>query len=205
MHELELANDQLRRMRGMNRYYHQRFFSDTRIVAFSILALFLVGFIWAPEAFLLIPVVALLGANQTAFDASYLIFSRQYAARLEDFVNGAMRRRILVASELEENYLFPLGGRKVVTVPIGRPFSWFSWMTILYSLLGLLAAGAAMALGWETLAAAGTGWILFYVLSLGSLTTLSLVLGLWWFVLGAGEERLTTVLDREFARFGRAA
>ena len=164
MHELELANDQLRRMRGMNRYYHQRFFSDTRAVAFAILGLFVVGFIWAPEAFLLIPVVALLGANQTAFDASYLTFSRHYAARLEEFVNGAMRRRVLVAAELEENYLFPLGVRKVVTVPIGRPFSWFSWMTILYTLLGLMASGAAIALGWETLAAAGTGWVLFYAL-----------------------------------------
>ena len=53
MHELELANDQLRRMRGMNRYYHQRFFSDTRTVAIVVLGLFVVGFVGIVEAFLL--------------------------------------------------------------------------------------------------------------------------------------------------------
>jgi len=34
------------------------------------------------EAFLLVPVVALFGAPVTAFDASYLVFSRHYATAL---------------------------------------------------------------------------------------------------------------------------
>ena len=70
-------------MRGMTRYYHEQFFSDIRLQVLVTVALFVVGFWEVEGAFLLIPVVALYGAVQTAFDASYLIFARQYAARLE--------------------------------------------------------------------------------------------------------------------------
>ncbi|HEX6285870.1 MAG TPA: hypothetical protein VFZ80_00155 [Acidimicrobiia bacterium] len=59
----------------MTRYYHDRFFADTRYTAFAVLTLSLIGFWGVAEAFLLIPVVALLGANQTAFDASYLFMA----------------------------------------------------------------------------------------------------------------------------------
>lgn len=72
MNQIDLANDQLRRMRGMTGYYHGRFFSDMRAVAVGVLALFVLGWSVAPEAFLLVPVVAILGANQAAFDSSYL-------------------------------------------------------------------------------------------------------------------------------------
>lgn len=80
---------QLERMRGMTRYYHERFFTDTRFVALAVLSLLVVGWWAVPEAFLLIPVVALLGANQTAFDASYLLFARHYAQALERTINAA--------------------------------------------------------------------------------------------------------------------
>ena len=52
--------------------------------------------------FLAIPIVALIGAAQTAFDASYLIFSRQYATRLEHMLNRELGRDILIAHRLEE-------------------------------------------------------------------------------------------------------
>jgi hypothetical protein len=61
MNQFDLAHDQLRRMRGMTGYYHERFFSDMRSVAVGVLALFVLGWSVAPEAFLLVPVVAILG------------------------------------------------------------------------------------------------------------------------------------------------
>jgi hypothetical protein len=54
----------------VTRYHHARFFSDVRSTTVTVLALFVLGFWKVPEAFLLIPPVALLGAAQTAFDAS---------------------------------------------------------------------------------------------------------------------------------------
>jgi hypothetical protein len=200
IHEIDLAHEQLKRMRGMTRYYHDRFFSDVRYVTTAVIALFVVGFWAVPEAFLLAPVVALIGANQTAFDASYLYLARHYAAELENEVNQSMRRQILVGAELEDRYLFPLSRPKVVAMAKGADFSWFGWMTLLYTALGVLAFAAGISLGWETLAGAGTGWLVFYLGGVGVLTVGSLVAGWWWFVNGTGERRLREVLETRFGR-----
>jgi len=182
----------------MIRDYHSRFFSDTRFTTVAVISLFLVGFWEIPEAFLLVPVVALVGANQTAFDASYLYFARHYSTALEKEINSSKRRRILVASELEDRFLFPLDGRKIVAIGFGNDFTWFGWMTVAYTALGVLAFTAGLGLGWETLATAGTGWIVFYLASLFSMTFVSLAVGWWWFVAGVGEQRLSEVLSSRF-------
>ena len=57
-------------MRGMNRFYHERFFSDVRFTTIAIAALLVLGASQTELAYLLIPPIALLGAAQTAFDAS---------------------------------------------------------------------------------------------------------------------------------------
>ena len=182
-------------MRGMNRYYHQRFFADVRTTALVILGLFVIGFWQVPEAFLLVPVAALIGANQTAFDASYLLFARHYAVGLEEHINSAMRRTWLIGSDLEDRYLFPLGERKVVTIAFGEGFSWFGWMTAFYTTLGVLAFVGSIALGWNVLAEAGLAWVFSYLGAIGGITVLSLVVGRWWFVSGTAEKRLQTVID----------
>lgn len=182
----------------MTSYYHDRFFADTRYVAIGIIALLVVGFWAVPEAFLLIPLVALIGANQTAFDASYLYFARHYAAALEKEVNASMRRRILVGAELEDSYLFPLSRRKVVAIGFGADFSWFGWMTVLYTALGMFALVSGIVLGWDVLSEAGPGWQFFYLGALGALGLGSIMVGWWWFVSGTGERRLHEVLENRF-------
>lgn len=185
-------------MRGMTKYYHERFFSDIRTSTVLTLGLLVIGWWQVPEAFLLVPVVALIGACTTAFDASYLIFARQYATRLEDELNGATERPVLVASELEETYLFPLDTRKIVTIPLDGSFTWFGFMTLLYTVVGIAGYGFGLALGFSTLADHGTGWVIAYVVVLGGLTVAALTVGGWWFVGGVGERRLRSVLDRHF-------
>jgi len=197
MHELELAHEQLGRMRGMTRYYHGRFFADTRATAAGILGLFMIGFWAVPEAFLLIPIVALVGANQTAFDASYLFMARSSAAALENEITSAMRRRILVGSELEDRYLVPLGDRRLVGVSFGQGFTWFGWMTVLYTSLGIAASVSALWLGWDVV----TGTVrLLYLCVVGGLTVGSLLVGRWWFVGGQGQARLDEVLSTRFSQ-----
>ena len=193
--ELQLAHRQLQRMRGMTRYYHQRFFADVRATTLLVLGLLVVGFWEVPEAFLLVPVVALIGANQTAFDASYLFFARHYARGLEDYINSAMRRTMLVASDLEDTFLFPLGTRKIVTIGFGNAFTWFGWMTALYTTLGVLAFAGGIALGWTVLTDAGVAWVVAYLGAIAGLTVLSVVVGRWWFVSGTAERRLGAVID----------
>lgn len=193
-----LASSQLARMRGMTRYYHKRFFSDIRFTTAASLALFAIGFWEVPAAFLLIPPLALLGAAQTAFDASYLIFARHYAARLERYLNGSAQERVLVAAELEDRYLFPLHERKVVTAAFGSGFTWFGFMTLLYTGAGIAAFAFGLALGWEVLETAGAPWALAYLGTLGVALIAVLGVGFWWFVSGTGERRLRQVLDAAF-------
>lgn len=193
-----LAAAQLRRMRGMNRFYHERFFADVRFVTVGVVALLVIGWWSVPLAFLLIPPLALIGAAQTAFDASYLIFSRHYAERLERYLNDKTESTVLVAHELENSYLFPLSSRKIVTAAFGVGFSWFGFMTLFYTALGVIVFGFGLVLGWPHLVDAGTGWAFAYLISLATLGLIALVVGWWWFVTGAGELRLSSVLDKYF-------
>lgn len=191
---LDVARDQLRRMRAMNALYHKRFFADVRFVLLIGLGLFVVGFWQVPEAFLFIPFVALWGATQTAFDASYLIFSRYYASTLEKWINARVGSTVLVGSDMEDAYLFPLDARKVVTVPIAGPITWFGFMTIFTTVGGVVASVAALWSGWSALTALSGAAQLAYWLTLGLMGAAALIVGLRWFVGGTGERRLVEAL-----------
>ena len=179
----------------MTRYYHERFFSDVRFTAVSMLALFVLGWWEVEEAFLLVSVVALFGATMTAFDASYLLFARHYAARLEADLNAAVGEGTLLAARIENTYLFPLNDRKVVVAALGGGFTWFGFMTLFITAMGVAAFSFGLALGLPVLGTHGSGWVVAYLASLGLLTVGALGVGLWWFVGGEGERRLSSVLE----------
>lgn len=193
-----IAAAQLGRMRGMTRLYHERFFADIRFSAAAGIALLVLGWWAVPEAFLLVPVTALLGATLTAFDASYLIFARQYAARLEGRVNRALGAEVLVAARMEDAYLFPLDRPKVVTAAFGPGFSWFGFMTLFLTGLGAALFGFGLALGLPVLREHGGGWTAAYLAVLGTALLSAFAVGVWWFPGGVGERRLRAVLDRHF-------
>lgn len=193
-----LAEQQLRRMRGMTGLYHKQFFRDITITTVLVIALFVVAWWEVPQAYLLIPVVALMGAVQTAFDSSYLIFARWYATYLERYLNEQAGQRILVAASLESTYLFPLGTRKVVTIPLGGGFSWFSMVTVFYTLIGAVSYLFGLVLGWDVLTSASSTVQALYLVPLVGLTVGVLIVGVWWFVGGEGERRLEAVLESEF-------
>jgi hypothetical protein len=196
-----IAAMQLSRMRGMTAMYHRRFFLDVNLTTILVSALFVVGWFGAEPAFLLVPVVALIGAVQTAFDSSYLTFARWYAAFLERYLNQLLGARIHVAAELENTYLFELGSPKIVTIPLAGGFTWFSFVTIFYTVIGALAYAFGIALGWETLASAPIGVAVLYLTGLFGVTLSALLVGTWWFATGEGERRLAAVLED---RFGEA-
>jgi hypothetical protein len=192
---MRLATMQLSRMRGMTVEYHRRFFGDIRFAVLSITALFVVGFWEVPAAFLLIPVIAIYTAVQTAFDASYLIFARQYAARLERYLNARAGETIHVGAMMEDAYLFPLDVRKIVTAAPGRGFSWFGFVTLFQTALGVAAAGFGTALGYTNFLQLQAGsWDGVYFTTILVLAGAALAVGVWWFVGGEGERRLREVL-----------
>lgn len=193
-----IAAAQLSRMRGMTAMYHRRFFLDVNVTTVLIVTLLVVGWFGAEPAFLVVPIVALMGAVQTAFDSSYLIFARWYAVYLERYLNDRVGERIHVAAEMEAAYLFELGTPKIVTIPIAGGFTWFSFVTIFYTLLGGFAYVFGLILGWGTLMEAPIGAAILYAVALFGITFAALVIGVWWFATGEGERRLERVLEQRF-------
>lgn len=184
-------------MRGMDAAYHRRFFADVWITTGAVLALFVAGTAFDSRIFLAVPIVALLGANQTAFDASYLTFSRLYATRLEQVINTLLGDEVLIAHRLEDAYLYPLGARKIVTIPIRGPMTWFGFMTAFYTVLGASAYLVGLVLGMRSLLGHALVSAL-YLVALMLMTVSSLAFGGWWFVGGVGERRLETILSETF-------
>lgn len=200
---LELAARQLARMRGMNAAYHRRFFSDIRFNLLLTFGLFAAGVKLHPAFYLAVAPVILAGSCQTAFDASYLIFSRQYAARLERFLNHEVGQDVLVAHRMEDSYLFPLDRRKIVTLGLGSGFTSFGFMTALYTVSGAGLYVVGLGLGLRFLEHLGSMPVAAAYLGFVAVTTLAaLVIGWWWFVGGEGERRLREVLDPVFSSEG---
>lgn len=194
----DLAAAQLGRMRGMNAKYHSRFFADIRYSVTAGLALFVAAAALDGRLLALIPLVALIGAAQTAFDASYLIFSRQYATRLERWLNQERGTEVLVANRLEDAYLFPLDKPKVVTLAWGAGFTWFGFMTAFYTMIGASVYTVGLIGGAQQIAASNRLMALIYLVTMGATTLATLGVGWWWFVGGVGERRLRQILDEAF-------
>ena len=194
----KLASQQLARMRGMTALYHRRFFFDVNLTTVLVLALFVVGWAGVEEAFLLVPVVALIGAVQTAFDSSYLTFARWYAAFLERRLNEMIGERIHVGAELEATYLYELGTPKIVTIPTTGGFTWFSFVTVFYTVIGAAAYVLGLVAGWGPLLDAPPVVVAIYLVVLLGLTFAALGFGIWWFAAGESERRLQRVLEDRF-------
>lgn len=189
-----VAERQLRRMRGMTAMYHRRFFADVWLTLLTGLGVLVAGDLGSGLAFVALPFIALFGAVLTAFDASYLIFARHYAAALERYLNLDLGEAVLVGAQLEDAYLFTLRARKVVT--IGWNFTWFGFITAFFTVLG--ATGYALGVHLGLVAIQGQPATGLFVGVLAAVTAASLLTGLWWFVGGTGERRLTEILDATF-------
>lgn len=199
-HELTVASAQLARMRGMNAAYHRQFFADIRFTTVVTLGIFVAAFAVDDRLVLAVPVVALLGACQTAFDASYLIFSRHYSTSLERDINAQLGREILVGHRLEDSYLFGLDRTKLVTLSLAPGgFTWFGFMTALYTVAGLGVYVVGLVLSLDVIGTSiGVRAGAAYLISLAVVTVAAAVVGIWWFVGGEGERRLRRVLDEHF-------
>ncbi len=195
---MTLASDQLARMRAMNGRYHRQFFGDVRFTTVASIALFAAGSALDPRLVTLVPLVALMGAAQTAFDASYLIFSRQYSTRLEQYLNASLDRELLIAHRMEDAYVFPLDKRKIVSIATGTGFTWFGFMTAFYTAIGAVVFLVGAAIGFVALADRTPVLAVAYAVAIASLTLATLATGWWWFVSGVGERRLRETLDTVF-------
>ena len=126
MEKITIYKEQLSRMRSMNKYYHDQFLLDVRI-------LFVLNTIFVYLAFnnilaiYLIPLISLFGSVLLSFHAYFLIFSRHYTEFIEKKINNELEDNVLIAHKLENDYFFPINERKIVVAVLNKGFTWFSF------------------------------------------------------------------------------
>ena len=188
MDEITILNNQLSRMRSMNKYYHDQFLFDVRILFFFTIIFHYLA-LTNNTAYMLIPFLSLFGSVLLAFHAHYLIFSRNYSEFIEIKLNNILGNDVLIAHKLENSYLFPIKDRKIVVAKLGSDFSWFGYVTLFITFIGISSYV------YSIVCLLNTEISLYYYLFIALITLITLIIGIWWFLLGNGEKRLEKVFN----------
>lgn len=188
MNEITLLENQLKRMRSMNRFYHLQFLNDVRY--FFLIGLVTVVITFYNENVLyLLPLISLFGSVILAFHAYYLIFSRNYSEFIEKKLNNLLNNDTFITHELENRYFFPIQDKKIVVAKIGKDFSWFSFVTLFITFYGISMYFYGMYNIFTTLNS------IYYFMFIILLTLITFITGYWWFIKNEGESRLRSVYD----------
>ena len=188
MDEITILNNQLSRMRSMNKYYHDQFLFDVRILFFFTIIFHYLA-LTNNTAYMLIPFVSLFGSVLLSFHAHYLIFSRNYSEFIEIKLNNILGNDVLIAHKLENSYLFPIKDRKIVVAKLGSDFSWFGYVTLFITFIGISSYI------YSIVSLLNTEISQYYYLFIALITLITLIIGIWWFLLGNGEKRLEKVFN----------
>ena len=136
MEKITIYKDQLSRMRSMNRYYHDQFLIDVRVL-FVLNTIFIFLSLGSSNALYLLPLISLFGSVILSFHAYFLIFSRQYTQFIEKRINTEFDEDILIAHQLENEYFFPINQKKIVVAVLNKGFTWFSFVTLFITFYGV--------------------------------------------------------------------
>ena len=188
MDEINILNNQLSRIRAMNRYYHNQFLIDIRIFFITTCIFYYLSFTNS-DVYAVIPIISLFGSVVLSFHAHYLIFSRNYSQFVEEKINRITGKEVLIAHKLENKYFFPINDRKIVVASIGKNFSWFGFVTLFITFFGLSSYI------YSIYRLITDGFNNNYTLLILFITLITLITGLWWFLLGNGEKRLEKVFN----------
>ena len=188
MDEIKLLENQLKRMRSMNRFYHLQFLNDVRFFFVIGLISLIISFN-SDKTLYLLPLIALFGSVILAFHAYYLIFSRNYSEYIEKKINNTLNKDVYITHKLENKYFFPIQDRKIVVAKLGKDFSWFSFVTLFITFYGIFLYVYGMYNIFTTLNS------IYYFLFIILLTFVTFITGYWWFIYNEGESRLRSVYD----------
>ena len=191
MEKITIYKEQLSRMRSMNKYYHDQFLTDVRVL-FILNTVFIFLSLSNLNALYLIPLISLFGSVILSFHAYFLIFSRQYTEFIEKRINNEYDEEILIAHELENEYFFPINQKKIVVAVLNKGFTWFSFVTLFITFYGLSTYVWSVMMMFNN--NMNTNFIYFILF----ITLVTLSVGFWWFLSGTGEKRL----EKVFAKYG---
>ena len=191
MEKITIYKEQLSRMRSMNKYYHDQFLTDVRVL-FILNTIFIFLSLGNPNALYLIPLISLFGSVILSFHAYFLIFSRQYTEFIEKRINNEYDEEILIAHELENEYFFPINQKKIVVAVLNKGFTWFSFVTLFITFYGVSTYA------WSIMKMFNNDMNTNFIYFILFITLVTLSVGFWWFLSGTGEKRL----EKVFAQYG---
>ena len=191
MEKITIYKEQLSRMRSMNRYYHDQFLIDVRVL-FILNTVFIFLSLGNLNALYLIPLISLFGSVILSFHAYFLIFSRQYTEFIEKRINNEYDEEILIAHELENEYFFPINQKKIVVAVLNKGFTWFSFVTLFITFYGVSTYA------WSIMKLFNNGMNTNFIYFILFITLVTLSVGFWWFLSGTGEKRL----EKVFTKYG---
>jgi hypothetical protein len=189
MEKITIYKEQLSRMRSMNKYYHDQFLIDVRVL-FVLNTVFIYLSLGNPNALYLIPLISLFGSVILSFHAYFLIFSRQYTQFIEKRINNEYNEDILIAHELENEYFFPINQKKIVVAVLNKGFTWFSFVTLFITFYGVSTYS------WSVMQMFNKGMNIYFIYFILFITFVTLSVGFWWFLSGTGEKRLERVFEK---------
>ena len=188
MDEISILNNQLNRIRQMNKFYHQQFLLDVRILFILNTSFLYIGFN-NRLAYVIIPFISLFGAVLLSFHAHFLIFSRNYSEFIEQNINKISKKDLLIGHKLENSYFFPTKDKKLVVASFGKKFTWFSFVTIFITFFGI--SSFIFSIYQLFITTNYTNYLFFITF----ITFITLLIGIWWFLLGNGEKRLEKIFS----------
>ena len=189
MEKITIYKEQLSRMRSMNKYYHDQFLIDVRVL-FVLNTVFIYLSLGNLNALYLIPLISLFGSVILSFHAYFLIFSRQYTQFIEKRINNEYSEDILIAHELENEYFFPINQKKIVVAVLNKGFTWFSFVTLFITFYGVSTYS------WSIMQMFNKGMNIYFIYFILFITFVTLSVGFWWFLSGTGEKRLERVFEK---------
>ena len=189
MEKITIYKEQLSRMRSMNKYYHDQFLIDVRVL-FVLNTVFIYLSLGNLNALYLIPLISLFGSVILSFHAYFLIFSRQYTQFIEKRINNEYSEDILIAHELENEYFFPVNQKKIVVAVLNKGFTWFSFVTLFITFYGVSTYA------WSIIQMFNQGMNIYFIYFILFITFVTLSVGFWWFLSGTGEKRLERVFEK---------
>ena len=188
MEKITIYKDQLSRMRSMNRYYHDQFLLDVRVL-FVLNTIFIFLSLSNKNALFLVPLISLFGSVILSFHAYFLIFSRNYTEFIEQKINNEYDDKILIAHELENDYFFPTKQKKMVVAVLNKNFTWFSFVTLFITIYGFSSYL------WSIYMIIDSQLSFVYLYFVIGITVITIVVGYWWFISGTGEKRLERIFN----------
>ncbi|NDB95583.1 MAG: hypothetical protein EBZ78_05425 [Verrucomicrobia bacterium] len=172
--KISLWMEQLRRMREMQYAYHKKFFHGL----YFFLAVVIGCLLWdSPVSLALVPLLVITAGTQSCFYLHFVDFARIHARFVEGRLNRTLGKGILVGSEIEDLYFYPIDASKIGGFVPTTPIRFFSFFTLHWVVLWLGLAAFAL---WRLLPMMGPCGK-HYLFLLGLWATLNCAYLAWFF------------------------